>query len=105
MIVPANRALEIRHRVDEAKIAEPGLEAGEICQASCTDKCLGTRWWAFESLEEFENVKFREWKEGEDTKGPGGGGRYLMGEVPDDLAFVVEKKKAEFEIGQVNSKS
>ena len=98
--VPANGQLEIRHQVDGAKIAEARLKGGERYQASLTDKCPGTRWWAFGSLEEFGSVRFKLWKEGEEGEGADEEGRYLMGEVPDDLAFVIEKETVEFEIGQ-----
>ncbi|KAF6223154.1 hypothetical protein HO173_013254 [Letharia columbiana] len=99
--VPANGMLETRHQVDRTKIAEAGLKAGERYQASLTNKCLGTRWWALGSLEEFEGVRFRGWEEGEEGEGADDGGRYLMGGAPDDLAFVIEKETAEFEIGQM----
>lgn len=101
MTVPANGMLETRHQVDRTKIAEAGLKAGERYQASLTNKCLGTRWWALGSLEEFEGVRFRGWEEGEEGEGADDGGRYLMGGAPDDLAFVIEKETAEFEIGQM----
>lgn len=42
----------IRHQVDGPKIGEAGLKAGEKYRAELTDKCLGTRRWAFGSLEE-----------------------------------------------------
>ena len=66
------------------------LEAGERYQASLIDKCLGTSWWAFGSLDEFDGVRFRQWSKGEEGEGIDNEGRYLMGEVPDDLAFVIE---------------
>lgn len=101
----ANGRLEIRHPVDGTKIAEAQLKAGERYQASLTDKCLGTSWWAFGSLEEFEGVRFRQWREGEveeraDDEGADEEVRYLMGEFPDNLALVIEKGTAEFEIGE-----
>ena len=87
MTVPANGKLETRHPVDGTKIAEAQLKAGERYQASLTDKCLGTSWWAFGSLEEFEGVRFRQWREGEveeraDDEGADEGVRYVMGEFP-----------------------
>ena len=97
--MPANGILEVRHKVDATKIAEALLEKGERYQASFTHKCLGTKWWAFGSLEEFQDVKFRQWKEGEEGQGADDDGTFLMGEVPDDLALVIEKETAEFEIG------
>lgn len=96
--MPAHGSLEIRHQVDRGKREEAGLNVGERYQASFTDKCLETRWWAFGSLEDFEDVTFRWWREGEDKRGAGDGGRYFMGEDPDDLALVIEKGAVEFEI-------
>lgn len=100
MTVPAGGTLEIRHQVDPATIAEAGLKAGEKYRASFTNKCLGTRWWAFGSLDELENVRFRQWKDGEQQEGADDEGKYLMGEVPNVLALVIEKDMAEFEILQ-----
>ena len=44
-------------------------------------------------------MKFRQWKEGGEGQGADAEGPFLMGEVPDDLALVIEKETAEFEIG------
>ena len=98
--VPVNGKLEIRHQVDVAKIEEAHLEPGERYQASLTSQCLGTRWWAFGSLDDFDGVRFRQWNKGEESESIDDGGRYLMGEVPDDLAFVIEGETVEFEIEQ-----
>lgn len=114
--MPVNGRLEIRHQVNRVKIAEAQLKVGERYQASITDICLGTRWWAFGSLEEFEGVKFRQWakekeqgieEEGEGEQGEGEEGegekrnkvnderRILIGEIPDSLALVVENEAVE----------
>lgn len=98
--VPVNGELKVRHQVDVAKIMEARLKAGERYQASLTDNCLGTRWWAFGSLDEFDGVRFRQWSKREEGEGTDNEGRYLMGEVPDDLAFVIEGGTVEFEIEQ-----
>lgn len=103
--MPVNGILEIRHQVDVAKIVEARLKAGERYRASLTNKCLGTRWWAFGSLDEFDGVRFRQWSKGEEGEGEGidHEGRYLIGEVPDDLAFVIEGETVDFEIEQTVS--
>ncbi len=98
--MPANGELEIRHQLDGGKIAQARLKVGERYQASLTDLCLGTRWWAFGSLEELGGVRFRQWREGGEREGRDDEGRYLMGEVPNNLAFVIEKGTTEFEIGE-----
>lgn len=116
--MPADGALVIKHQVDPEKIAEAKLEVGEKYQASFTNKCLGTRWWAYGSLEEFEGVRFGQWRkeeekeesERDDEEGEGEGteakeseydGKLLMGEIPDDLALVIQEGTAEFEIAPV----
>lgn len=113
--MPADGALVIKHQVDPEKIAEAKLEVGEKYQASFTNKCLGTRWWAYGSLEEFEGVRFGQWRkeeekeesERDEEEGEGEGteakeseydGKLLMGEIPDDLALVIQEGTAEFEI-------
>ncbi|KAI9788453.1 MAG: hypothetical protein M1816_006889 [Peltula sp. TS41687] len=107
-IYPADRPpLEIRHEVDRETLGAAGLRSGERYRAELTDRCLGARWWMFGSLEEWEGIRFREWrdedgeKEGEEEgQGDGNGdGRYTMGENPDLLALVIEKGEVEFEIG------
>ncbi len=117
--MPADGTLVIKHQVDPEKIVEARLEVGERYQASFTNKCLGTRWWAYGSLEEFEGVRFGQWRgeegkeerEGEKEEREGRGteakelvydGKLLMGEMPDDLALVIEEGTAEFEIGSVS---
>ncbi len=119
MTVPANGTLVIKHQVDPEKIAEARLEVGEKYQASFTNKCLGTRWWAYGSLKEFEGVRLGQWRkeegkegnereeeerEGEGTEATESGyeGKLLLGEIPDDLALVIEEGTAEFEIGPVS---
>ena len=100
--MPADGTLEIKHEVSPAKIADAQLKSGEKYQASFTDKCLGTRWWAFGSLEEFENVRFGQWKDEEKGEEKGQGpdvGKLFMGERPNDLAFIIEVGTVEFEIG------
>ena len=105
--MPADGTLEIKHEVSPAKIADAQPKSGERYQASFTDKCLGTRWWAFGSLEEFENVRFGQWKdeekrEGEEkreAKGEGPDeGELFMGERPNDLALTIEVGTVEFVI-------
>jgi len=96
--VPSDGHLQIRHQVDPAKRADAGLKSGEKYQASLTDKCLGTRWWAFGSLEEFVGRRFQQWREEASRAGEDGNQRFLVGERPDDLALVIEKRTTEFEV-------
>ena len=113
--MPADSALVVKHQIDPEKIAEARLEVGEKYQASFTNKCLGTRWWAYGSLEELEGVRFGQWRkeerneesereeqegEGEETEAKESeyDGKLLMGEIPDDLALVIQDGTAEFEI-------
>lgn len=98
MTVPSDGHVEIKHQVDPAKIADAGLKPGERYQASLTNKCLGTRWWAFGSLEELDGRRFHQWREGAPTEGEDENGRFLLGERPDDLALVIEKGTTEFEV-------
>lgn len=100
--------LTIKHQIDRRCIAEAGLEPGEEYQASFTDKCLGTRWWAFGSLEEFGSGRFRQWRSGgEETeegvedateKGSTESTKFFMGEDPDELALVIENGIVRFTI-------
>lgn len=113
--MPADGTLEIKHEVSPAKIAAAQVKSGEKYQALFTNKCLGTRWWAFGSLEEFKDVRFGQWKDEEERereegegdenreaekkgKGPDEG-KLFRGESPDDLALIIEVGTAEFEIG------
>lgn len=84
------------------------MKEGERYKVSLTNKCLGTRWWGFGSLDEqFKGVKLREWREGEGndgdetSEGHDGelGENAVGGERPEDLALVIENEYAVFEIG------
>ena len=113
--MPADGTLVIKHQLDPEKIAEAKLEVGEKYQASFTNKCLGTRWWAYGSLGEFGGVRFGQWREeeekeenerekeeregeGTEAKESGYDGKLLRGEIPDDLALVIQEGTAEFGI-------
>ena len=111
MTIPATGGLEIKHEVSRARIEEAGLVSGERYRVSLTNKGLGTRWWAFGSLDEFEGVQFRRWKEDQENEAEDDvdeeegkqsstydQNRYVIGENPDEFAFVIEKGDAEFEI-------
>ena len=50
------------HEVPRNKIEAAGLQVGERYSVSLTDKCLGTRWWTFASLEELEGVRLVAWR-------------------------------------------
>ena len=89
------------------------MQKGERYRVSLTDKCLGTRWWAFKDLDELDGVRLKAWRE--PTEGDVdeefsyseeeremrerfGDGPSCMGEEPGMLAMVVEGVDAEFEI-------
>lgn len=97
----------IRHQLPWEKIREADVKNGERYKVFLTNKCLGTRWWGFGSLEEqFEGVKLRIWRadgnEGDErSERQNGelGENAVGGERPEDLALVIENGYAEFEIG------
>lgn len=72
-----------------------------------TNKCLGTRWWGFGSLDEqFKGVRLRTWRadgnegdEKSEAQDDELGENAIGGERPEDLALVMENEHAEFEIG------
>ena len=94
-----DEVLEVRHEVDREKIVAAEVKAGEKYRVELTDKGPGTRWWTFGSWEEVEGTRFRDWTDGGETVGEEEKGRYTMGEDPRNLALVVEKGEADFEIG------
>lgn len=84
-----------------------------------TNKCLGTRWWTFTSLEELEGVRLRAWRGRQEEEAEAeaeradlelseemererkekyGDGPVTMGEDPEMLAMVVEGGEVEFEV-------
>ena len=81
-----------------------------------TNKCLGTRWWAFASLEELEDVRLQTWRkpagEAAETESDPellgemerersekyGDGPVSIGENPSMLAMVMESEGVEFEV-------
>lgn len=105
---------EERHEVPRDKILAAGLEKGEKYTVKITDVGLGTDWWTYGTLDDFEGVKFMKWfptqeeaerftqlltamgqteEEEEEEKGP-----WLMSEEPDKFSLVIEKRDAEIEI-------
>ncbi|MCJ1269981.1 hypothetical protein MMC22_009874 [Lobaria immixta] len=52
----------IRHEVPRDKIEAAKLQKRERYRVSLTNRCLGTRWWAFAGLEELEGVRLRAWR-------------------------------------------
>ena len=50
-------------------------------------------------------VRFRQWREGGEREGVDDAGRFFMGEVPGDLALVIENGKVEFKIGSMVEKA
>ena len=105
-----------RHRIEAAN-----LKKGERYRVSLTDKCLGTRWWSFASLDDLEGVRLRTWRsraeeEAEEAEIEGSGPEYreeierehrekygtgpvTMGEDPWMLAMVAVCGQVEFEVG------
>lgn len=84
-----------------------------------TNKCLGTRWWTFISLEGLEGVRLRAWRGRQEEEAEAeaeradpelseemarerkeryGDGPVTMGENPEMLAMVVEGGEVEFEV-------
>ena len=109
----------IRHEVPRNKILAADLQKGERYRVRLTNKCLGTRWWAFKSLEELEGVRLSTWKaqyeeeeekiaeeqdpvwaeeEKQERYEKYGNGPSCTGEDPSMLAMIVEGLEAEFEI-------
>ena len=106
----------IRHEVRRDKIEAAELQKGERYTVSLTDKCLGTRWWAFASLEELEGTRFVGWRpetenaakdenDIEDVSDEERARRqerdntpWTMGEEPRMLAMVPELGEVEFAI-------
>jgi hypothetical protein len=96
----------IRHEVPRSKIEATGIKAGERYRVHINDRCLGTRWWTFASLEELEGVRLRDWHEEPDETNKEivkklletyGDRPTSIGEKPDLLAMVPEGD-VEFEI-------
>lgn len=81
-------------------------------RATLTNKCLGTRWWAFAGPEESEGVRLRAWAEPKaeradpelkeemelERKVKYGNGPVTMGGDPATLAILVEGGEVEFEV-------
>ena len=106
----------VRHKIPLTKIKAAGLQKGERYAVSLTDKCLGTRWWTFGSLEELEGIRFVQWHAQADTdserefnpelvmgeererKQRHGDTIGTMGEQPSMLAMVPELREVEFEV-------
>lgn len=97
--------LVIRHQISWEKIREADVRNGERYKVFLTNKCLGTRWCGFGSLEEqFKGVKLRTWRadgnegdENSEEKGRELRENAMGGERPEDLALVIESGHAEFE--------
>ncbi|MCJ1455896.1 hypothetical protein MMC28_006253 [Mycoblastus sanguinarius] len=109
----------VRHELPRNKIEVADLQKGERYKVALTDKCLGTLWWAFASLEELESVRLRAWRgqaegaaeieleradpelheemERERSEKYGDGPAMTIGENPMMLAMVRENKEVVFE--------
>jgi hypothetical protein len=55
----------VQHELPRDKIEAAGIEEGESYRLHLNNRCLGTRWWTFASLEELEGVRLRAWRESE----------------------------------------
>lgn len=112
-----NQPLEVCHEVPRDKVDAAYLETGEVYKASLKDLGLGTSWWMYGKLDDAEGKKFMRWS----SRGVEGEKRYrldnadklgepledemwedssewIMGEEPSQLALVIEKGEAEFEV-------
>lgn len=96
--------LVVKHEIPRAKIVEVGLKKGEIYKVEFTNKALGTRWWTFGAQEAMEDTEYRWWCR---VESPGEcidedlepqTSDFTIGEEPNQLALVVEKGEAEFEV-------
>jgi hypothetical protein len=105
--IPARGSISVKHEVPRNKISDTGVQKGEVYKVSLTNKCLGTRWWAFGNLQELgEGTRFRQWgahsEENEDgdeeCEGEYQNGMWMFGEMPNDLALVPEIGEVEFEV-------
>jgi hypothetical protein len=94
--IPASGEFVIKHEVPPRLIAKAEVEKGERYRVALTHVCLGTRWWMFGDLQDewVKDVRFvreghkqkgREEKEGTDAEG-----KWYKGEIPNDLALVIE---------------
>lgn len=81
-----------------------------------TDKCLGTRWWTFASLEELEGIRLAQWRSQTDIDAEEefdselatdkereriqkhGDSPPIMGEQPSMLVMVPEVGEVEFKV-------
>ena len=82
------------------RIVEVGLVVGERYRVTLTEKGLGTRWWAFGSLDtELEGLKLKQRRLRASIDGEGRQqGDIAFGENPEQLSLVVEGTGAEFGI-------
>lgn len=101
----------VRHEISRSKIASCNPERGEKYRVQLTDKALGSRFWCWGDLQDpsMERVKYgagpftREDFEGEGREDwssleYGEESVWFKGEIAEQLALVVEKGDAEFEV-------
>lgn len=81
-------------------MVEVGLVVGERYRVCLAEKGLGTRWWAFGSLDtELEGLKLKQRRPRVSIDGEGRQqGDIAYGEKPEQLSLVVEGTGAEFDI-------
>jgi len=119
-IPPRDDVFTIKHELPRELIDTANPQKGEKYVVKIGDRCLGTRWWNYGSLEDLEGVRLRLWydvaaREEEERAQPSltglrareyeevierlGDGRTSIGENPKMLALVRENEEgAEFEI-------
>ncbi len=105
--------LAIKHQVNPDLIKAAGVQKGERYRIRLNNKCLGTCWWCFGTMDDLEGVRLREWAslEAEKSLTPAlraekeqarkakyGDGPSTMGEDPEMLAMVPETWEVEFDV-------
>ena len=92
--------LTISHEVPMDRIVKAGLVVGERYRVNLTKEGLGTRWWAFGSLDmELAGLKLKQRRLRVSIDGEGRQqGDIAFGEKPEQLSLVVEGTGAEFGI-------
>lgn len=94
--IPASGELVIKHEIPPKLIAKAEIEKGESYRVAFTHVYLGTTWWMFGDMQDewVKGVRFvrggheqngREEKDGTDANG-----KWYKGEIPNDLALVIE---------------
>lgn len=107
--IPAQGTVTVKHEIPRDKIVAAEVKGGEVYRVSLTNKCLGTRWWKFGSLEELgEGTRFMTERPDVNERGECEGesygekwtygGKWMVGEEYQDLALVPENGEVEFKV-------